>query len=64
MAGRHIMSMAQLGMWQGVADAGKITKEGPGGKQQGVVLEGLAAFLLWRSAYWTKVRLGLVWWRS
>lgn len=53
--------MAQLGMWKGAVDTGKVTQEGQ--KAQGPVLEGLLAFLVWRSAYWTKVRpfFGLLW---
>jgi hypothetical protein len=46
--------MAQLGLWHGVIDASKLEREG-GEKKSGPVVSGLAAFLIWRSAYWTKV---------
>lgn len=46
-------SMAQLGMWKGVVDAAKLEQEGAE-KAPGKTLSGLSAFLLWRSAYWTK----------
>lgn len=50
--------MAQLGMWSGVVDLTH-TEEG-GQKKKGGVVSGLVAFLIWRSAYWTKVRIHLV----
>lgn len=40
--------MAQLGMWQGVVDAGKLEQEGEGAKNAPPkTLTGVMAFLLW-----------------
>lgn len=50
---KHMGSMAQLGMWNGVVDSAKLDEEGKAGGRKGV-LKGLTAFLLWRAAYWTK----------
>lgn len=49
--------MAQLGMWSGVVDLTHVEEGGQ--KKKGGVVSGLVAFLIWRSAYWTKVRIHL-----
>eukprot|EP01041_Mallomonas_annulata_P005445 gene5445-10937_t len=48
----HLGSMASVGMWKGVYDS---TNIGPAGSEvSGPPINGFLAFILWRSAYWTK----------
>jgi len=49
---QHLGSMASVGEWKGVFDSPSFGAEEEGA--HGPPVQGLLAFLLWRSAYWTK----------
>jgi len=53
-----MMNKAQLGMWSGILDATTTPMDVKGGKKKrgsgGVTFAGVSAWLIWRSAYWTK----------
>lgn len=48
---QHLGSMASVGEWKGVFDSPSFSADDT---SHGTPVQGLLAFLLWRSAYWTK----------